>query len=55
MSIDDVSILSDAYRAYRARVHRLVLQESPAVVSEDEFEAFRSGVESIWQALMTKK
>lgn len=48
----DVALLSDAYRAYRARVHQLTLQERTAIVGTDEFAAQRARVISVWQALM---
>lgn len=52
LSEDDAALLGDAYRAYRARAHRLTLQEQPAVVSDGEFRHFRDGVSRIWGALM---
>jgi len=54
MSMDDVNILSDAYRAYRARVHQLVLQESPAIVEDGEFLKYPEAVTDIWHRLMIK-
>lgn len=52
MARGDVKLLADAYRAYRARVHRLTLQNEPAVVDEGEFRDFREGVCRIWRDLM---
>ena len=49
---EDVDLLSETYRAFRARVHRLALQEQFAVVPEEEFAAQREGVLRIWQTLM---
>lgn len=51
MAARDVQLLSDAYRAYRAAVHRLSLQEAPAQVDEMEFDGPRSEVKRIWQKL----
>ncbi|SCZ51983.1 bifunctional [glutamate--ammonia ligase]-adenylyl-L-tyrosine phosphorylase/[glutamate--ammonia-ligase] adenylyltransferase [Thiohalomonas denitrificans] len=48
----DVSLLTDAFRAYRARVHQLTLQDRPAVVGADEFADYSDGVVRIWQGLM---
>ena len=55
MPPDDVALLSDAYRAYRARVHRLKLQDLPAIAGEDEFRNYREGVVRIWREWMEKK
>jgi len=48
----DAALLSDAYRAYRARVHRLTLQEQPALAAADEFMEYRAGVLRIWREVM---
>ncbi len=48
----EVTLLTDAFRAYRARVHQLTLQDRPAVVGADEFADYRDGVVRIWQELM---
>ncbi len=48
----DAALLSDAYRAYRARLHRLTLQQRPALAAADEFTDYRAGVLRIWRALM---
>ncbi len=45
-------LLSDAYRAYRAVMHRLTLQDEPAVVVDSEFREYRSGVGGIWRRMM---
>jgi glutamate-ammonia-ligase adenylyltransferase len=45
---EDARLLMDAYRAYRARVHRLALQDQPAVVPATEFRAPRERVAAIW-------
>ncbi len=52
LGAEDVRVLADAYRAYRARVHRLTLQEQPAIVGADEFAAERAAVQRLWRALL---
>ncbi|HEY0635001.1 MAG TPA: bifunctional [glutamate--ammonia ligase]-adenylyl-L-tyrosine phosphorylase/[glutamate--ammonia-ligase] adenylyltransferase, partial [Gammaproteobacteria bacterium] len=52
MRREDAQLLSDAYRAFRARVHRLTLQDLPAVVDASLFSDYRQGVQRIWHALM---
>jgi len=42
--------LADAYRVYRAEVHRLKLQEKKARVPADSFVAERATVQRLWQA-----
>jgi glutamate-ammonia-ligase adenylyltransferase len=48
----DADLLADAYRAYRARVHRLTLQQEAAVVGMEEFAARRAQVTRLWRELM---
>jgi glutamate-ammonia-ligase adenylyltransferase len=48
----DAGLLCDAYRDYRARLHRLALQDVPAVVGADEFAGHREAVTRIWHLLM---
>ncbi|MEO5702445.1 MAG: bifunctional [glutamate--ammonia ligase]-adenylyl-L-tyrosine phosphorylase/[glutamate--ammonia-ligase] adenylyltransferase [Gammaproteobacteria bacterium] len=52
MDAADVQLLSDAYRTYRAAVHRCALQDEPACVEEDKFRDYRDGVIRIWQDLL---
>jgi glutamate-ammonia-ligase adenylyltransferase len=52
ISEEECSLLSDAYRSFRARAHRLTLQELKAVVDESEFRELREGVIAIWQKMM---
>ncbi len=54
MSEEDVALLSDAYRAYRCRIHRFALQEKKALVAIDEFSDFRAGVIALWRRWMEK-
>ncbi len=44
--------LKEAYLTYRAVVHRLNLQEKPAVVPEDRFRSLRENVSTIWKHYM---
>ena len=48
MTHRDATILSDAYRAYRAAVHRLTLQEQPTQVPVADFAVWRTEVRRIW-------
>ncbi|HLF67161.1 MAG TPA: bifunctional glutamine synthetase adenylyltransferase/deadenyltransferase, partial [Gammaproteobacteria bacterium] len=48
----DVRLLSDAYRAYRAMVHCLSLQNKPSVVPEEQFRVYCQGVQKIWTKLL---
>lgn len=41
--------LKDTYLTYRATVHKLSLQEEPAIVPENRFRAQRASVEKIWK------
>jgi glutamate-ammonia-ligase adenylyltransferase len=50
MSPADAQALSDAYRAFRAEVHRLTLQELPAEVDAETFAAERNFVARRWAA-----
>ena len=52
MPEEDVTLLADAYRAYRGRIHELSLQESEAVVGNEEFAELRETVVAIWNRLM---
>ncbi len=44
--------LKEAYLTYRAAVHRLSLEEKPAIVSESRFRAFREKVATLWKHYM---
>ena len=50
MSESDAGFLADTYQSYRNRLHRLKLQESPAMVAEEDFAEQSSGVKRIWSA-----
>ena len=53
MSPADTELLCNAYRAYRAEVHRLALQEQKAVVDKDKFTTERAAVERLWLQLFS--
>src|SRR3569623_1465068 len=52
MAAADAQLLSDAYRAYRASVHQLTLQDEPALVAAEVYAELRAEVLRIWRALM---
>ena len=54
LSASEVQRLSDAYRAYRARGHHLVLQDAPAIVPAAEFRPERGAVTAAWERIMTE-
>jgi glutamate-ammonia-ligase adenylyltransferase len=47
-----VDVLTNAYRTYRQRMHRLSLEAASNVVPAAEFAATRAQVEAIWRAAM---
>jgi len=52
LSAAEVRLLSDAYRTYRAAVHRLDLQKLPSYLPEQHFKNYREQVLLIWQRVM---
>ena len=52
LSADDVHLLCNAYRSYRARQHKLALQSAPAVVDDAEYAESRAGVMAVWRKLL---
>jgi glutamate-ammonia-ligase adenylyltransferase len=52
LSAVDVSALQDAYKAYRLRSHRLVLDGKPPLVEVDSFRAERASVRKVWHREM---
>jgi glutamate-ammonia-ligase adenylyltransferase len=48
---EDTEFLCDAYRAFRAVVHRTNLQDTLAIIPEEELLSYRQGVERIWQTI----
>ncbi|MDR2876461.1 MAG: bifunctional [glutamate--ammonia ligase]-adenylyl-L-tyrosine phosphorylase/[glutamate--ammonia-ligase] adenylyltransferase [Chromatiales bacterium] len=53
LSREEAQTMMDAYRAYRARIHRLALQESSdTLAADDEFTAEREAVIALWRRLL---
>jgi glutamate-ammonia-ligase adenylyltransferase len=52
LSSDEVELLREAYKAYRAAGHRQSLQNRSGVLGEEEMRGYRAGVASIWQRLL---
>ncbi len=48
----DAENLADAYRTYRARVHRAILQERSPILEADECAEQREVVTGLWRTLM---
>jgi glutamate-ammonia-ligase adenylyltransferase len=44
--------LTSAYRAYRARIHRLSLDAAPSIVPAEEFAETRADVTALWNATL---
>jgi [glutamine synthetase] adenylyltransferase / [glutamine synthetase]-adenylyl-L-tyrosine phosphorylase len=51
---NDAQQLAEAYRTFRQRAHRLILQDQPAVIPRSEFAALRSAVVTIWHQLFNQ-
>jgi glutamate-ammonia-ligase adenylyltransferase len=49
---DAAERLADAYRAFRAVIHRNALQEQPALAPDDHLAAERALVRDLWRTLM---
>ncbi|MDN5849038.1 MAG: bifunctional [glutamate--ammonia ligase]-adenylyl-L-tyrosine phosphorylase/[glutamate--ammonia-ligase] adenylyltransferase, partial [Nitrococcus sp.] len=52
VSVSQARMLADAYRAYRARVHRLTLQEQPACIAAPALQEQRDRVADLWREIM---
>ena len=48
MAKADVEVLSDAYRTFRARLHKMALQEQPGLVDAEEYNELSTAVRRIW-------
>lgn len=48
MAKADVDVLSDAYRTFRARLHKMALQEQPGMVDAEEYNELSTAVRRIW-------
>lgn len=51
----EASILQNAYRTYRSRVHELDLQDLPSVVDGTEFSDIRKQVSTVWDEWMVPR
>jgi glutamate-ammonia-ligase adenylyltransferase len=51
VSMDDMHLLQEAYKAYRAAAHRFALQKQPAVVDGEQFHGERRYVMHMWRTL----
>lgn len=49
---DESTLLANAYRAYRAAVNHLVLQEQEALVDAGQFDQERTAVQRLWRGLL---
>jgi glutamate-ammonia-ligase adenylyltransferase len=47
-----VDVLTSAYRAYRARIHRLSLDAAAPIVPAGDFAEPRAAVTTLWDATM---
>ena len=54
ISESDADFLAETYRTYRNRLHRLKLQQSPAIVDEIDFAEQCEGVKRIWAAFFNE-
>lgn len=52
LATEKAVVLADAYRSYRAHVHRQTLMEKPALLAADALAEQRLQVQGIWQELM---
>lgn len=52
LPVEEVEALIDAYRVYRARYHRLALQNEKSLIPDEDFKVERAVVEKSWQTLM---
>ncbi|MFI4954596.1 MAG: bifunctional [glutamate--ammonia ligase]-adenylyl-L-tyrosine phosphorylase/[glutamate--ammonia-ligase] adenylyltransferase [Gammaproteobacteria bacterium] len=52
LSLQQAEILKTAYKVYLERVHRLALQNLPAVVGAEEYQTLRDGVKRVWEEVM---
>ena len=52
LSPGEVQMLSDAYRTYRARQHKLALQSAPAMIDESDYREARARVIEVWRRFL---
>ena len=50
VAAEDAAFLAEAYQSYRDRLHRLTLQERPAVVPHAEVADLAGRVAALWRA-----
>ena len=55
MAKADVNVLSDAYRIFRARLHKMALQEQPGLVDAEEYTELSTAVQQIWLHWLEEK
>jgi glutamate-ammonia-ligase adenylyltransferase len=55
MEQSQVRVLSEIYQRYLARLHRLAIEEQPALVSDLEFQEDRKVVTRIWRQLIDRE
>jgi glutamate-ammonia-ligase adenylyltransferase len=53
MSESDAGFLTEVYKKYRSRLHRLKLQETPAIVDAVDFADESEGIRKIWSEWFT--
>lgn len=51
ISMDNMHMLQEAYKAYRAAAHRFALQKQPSVVSGEHFHPERQHVMQMWRSM----
>ena len=51
MRIKEISLLSEAYKAYRAYIHQVALQNQSELIPANDFQFFRIGVSRVWEQL----
>ena len=55
MAKTDVEVLSDAYRTFRARLHKMALQEQPGLVDAEEYSELSAAVRRVWLEWLENK
>ena len=51
----EAEILSEAYRTFRARLHKMALQEQSRLVDAEEYRELSTAVQQIWQSWLENK
>ena len=55
MSKADVKVLSDAYRTFRTKLHKMALQEQSDLVDAEEYSELSTAVQQIWLHWLEEK